>query len=280
MAIDIIQEAVRGTLKLPAVPRVVTRLIVMLRDPAASTNAIADEVEQDPAIAARTLQLANSPFYSGRRSLASISDAVAVLGSDGLLRLVLTTGLASVFVQVPGVNLRQFWHDAMVAASVARSLARLSPTLREHGEAAYVAGLLHAAGHLILCTAHPAAAAAAFDAHLPLRGSALAQLEQDNFGTSHPAVGAAWVRHLGFPPLVGDAIATYLQPAAGPAGALAPVVHLAAGITASLGEGDSAAEALARIDPAHVAAIAVDQSDFAADLHANYERLGSLWPQL
>ena len=75
VSMDQVRAAAGGQLQLPSVPRVVRRLISQLRDPGASIIEVVDELEQEPQLAARTLRIANSPYYCGRRSLASLKDA-------------------------------------------------------------------------------------------------------------------------------------------------------------------------------------------------------------
>jgi HD-like signal output (HDOD) protein len=275
---NLIQDAVRGQLSLPAVPRVVRQLVTHLKDPSVSLDGIVNDLEQDPVLAARTLQLANSPYYSGRRSLSSIGDAVAVLGISALQRLVLTVGLSSVFVEVPGVNLRQFWLDATVAATTARMVAQMSDMTREDADAAHLAGLLHASGHLILCMAYPAEATQAFASHRCVRGAELAAAELQAFGMIYPAVGAAWVEKMGFPSVVENAIRHHLDPRGSQAGGLASVVNLAVQVAASVGAGDSVEEALEKVDLGLLDLVALDHNKFEQDLHSSYDDLRSLSP--
>ena len=276
---EFVTDAARGQLAMPAIPRIVRRLVTQLKDPSASLSRIVTELEQDPLLTARVLQLANSPFYSGRRSLSSVTDAVAVLGVDALQRLVMTVGLAAVFVEVPGVDLRQFWLDASVTATAARRICAMSEMARDDTEAAYLAGLLHASGHLILCVAFPEEAVAAFEARRSagvLRGAALAAAELEAFGMVYPAVGAAWVEKMGFPRCVEHAIAHHLDPHGASAGALSSVIHLAVQVAASVGVGDSSEEAFAKIDVALMQAACVDPQVLEQHLHTNYGNLATL----
>ena len=126
MNMEFVNDVASGKITLPAVPRVVIQLVSLLRNPRLGLDPIIKEVEQDPVITVRVLQLANSPYYTGKRSVGSIADAITMLGTDALQRLVLTVGVASAFIEVPGVNLRQFWLDATVTASTARTVAMLS----------------------------------------------------------------------------------------------------------------------------------------------------------
>lgn len=266
---DQVRAAAGGRLQLPSVPRVVRRLISQLRDPGASIIELVDELEQEPQLAARTLRIANSPYYAGRRSLASLRDAVTIIGTDTLRTLVISGGLEAVFVAVPGVNLRQFWLDATVTAKAARSLARLAGA---DAEAAFLAGLLHNVGHLMLCQAFAATLPAALAGARSARGAELAALEREACGLDHAQVSAAWLDELGFPASVVDAVAHHLDADVAP-GTLAPVLALATQVAASIEAGDNAERALHKLDAGLVAAasLVADRLD---------ERFGAQYAQI
>lgn len=239
-----LDDVVSGRIVLPSIPRVVRKLVVGLRRSDVSVTELATDLAQDPVLAARVLRLANSPYYGGRRSLASIGDAVAVVGTQALQTLVITCGVASAFVQVPAVNLRQFWLEAAVAAAAAQALGRETGA---DADAAHAAALLADAGHLILCQSHRAKATAVFTRHRNLRGAELAALEREHFGLAHPVVGALWVERLGFPSAVGAAIASYLDEAATDE-PLAALVRVGRSIAAAVSDGESVATLLARLE--------------------------------
>lgn len=271
LAMDTVRAAAGGRLQLPSVPRVVRRLISQLRDPGASIIEVVDELEQEPQLAARTLRIANSPYYAGRRSLASLKDAVAIIGTDTLRTLVISGGLEAVFVAVPGVNLRQFWLDATLTAKAARSLARLAGA---DGEAAFLAGLLHNTGHLILCQAFPDTLPALLAGSHHARGRALAALEHEACGLDHAQVSAAWLDELGFPAAVVDAVARHLD--AGPApGTLAPVLALATQVAASIEAGDKVDSALMKLDASLLAAASLVAENLGERFGPQYEQIAA-----
>ncbi|MDB5877152.1 MAG: hypothetical protein JWQ41_566, partial [Variovorax sp.] len=57
---DFIQDVMAGRVKLPMVPRVVARVLAVIREPDASFAEVTDELEQDPVLSSRVLRLANS----------------------------------------------------------------------------------------------------------------------------------------------------------------------------------------------------------------------------
>lgn len=271
---NFVDDVVAGRTPLPTIPRVVHRLIAGLRRSDVSLNALAAELAHDPVLSARVLRLANSSFYSGRRSLASIHDAVAVVGTSALQTLVIACGVASAFTEVPGVNLRQFWLDAVVTAATAQLLAQ---QLRADAHSAHAAGLLLSTGHLILCQSHPVAAAAEFTRYRNLRGHALAEREVATFGVAHPAVGALWVDRLGFPSEVVGAIASSLESGEGEADSPLPaIVRLARDVAVSVVEGDTASAALAKVDAGLVQRLGLSSYVASAAFVERYEQMKHL----
>ena len=198
-----IDDVTAGRVELPTIPRVVQRIIVALRNPDVDSRKIGDTLSQDPVLSAKVLRVANSAYFGGERSMASIDAAIAMIGTQALSRLIMACGVSSSFKPIPGIDLRIFWRDALIVATAAN---RLAPTFGADPEEAYLCGLLHAAGHLILCQSYPDIANAMFAGFDVVRGPELAAIELEAFGIDHPEVGALWVRSLGFPLTVADTI--------------------------------------------------------------------------
>jgi HD-like signal output (HDOD) protein len=272
----LVEDAWLGNLKLPVVPRVILELVHQLKDDRVSMHQLANLIEQDPILASRTLQLANSPYYGNGRSLGSIREATMMLGCEGIRRIVMKVGLSSAFVGVPGVDLRQFWLDAAITASTARTLACLSRTTVELDEAAYLAGLLHATGHLVLCASFPVQARASFEHKPGLRGVERARAEQAAFGLEHPHVGATWARSLGLPDVVVNGIGHHLQPAEVHAGVLAPILHVATDVTTAIGRGATAREAVEAIEARLPLHLRTDAPHLGATLRRIYDALSRI----
>ena len=208
---NFINDIAAGKVELPTIPQIVQSLLVALRDPNVDARTIGKALGQDPVLSAKVLRLANSSFFGGQRSMASIDAAVTLVGTQALNRLIVACGVASTFVEIPGVDLPTFWRDALLAATAAHKLA---PRLGANPEEAYVCGLLHRTGHLILCHTYPEIATLVFAGFAVLRGAELAATENNNFGIDHPAVGALWVETIGFPQPVADSIRKSAQPPA------------------------------------------------------------------
>jgi HD-like signal output (HDOD) protein len=268
-------DVVSGRIQLPTISKVVQQLILSLRKQDISFNDIALLLEQDPVLSARVLRLANSPFYCGVRKLASIQDAVSVIGTNALQTLVLACGVSSAFVTVPGVNLRQFWLDSVTTAAAARALAQ---TLAMDAESAYSAGLLSGAGQLILCQAFPLKAQAEFTRYSNLRGLALAAKEQETFGIMHPVVGALWADKLAFPSDTVQAIEQHLSNPDVLLPPLARLICIARSLAASALDGLPQDAAVAALDPRHLDALQLGAHLTSTGFARLYDALGTLTP--
>ena len=205
---NFINDVAAGKVELPMIPRVVQQLLAALRDPDVDTRKIGESLSQDPVLSAKVLRLANSSFFGGQRSMSSIDAAVALIGIQALNRLVMACGVSTAFKPIPGIDMPTFWRDALIAAIAANKLA---PRIAADAEEAYVCGLLHATGHLILCQTYPEIADAMFTGFAVARGAELAGIEAGAFGIDHASVGAIWAETIGFPQPVVDSIRNSTQ---------------------------------------------------------------------
>lgn len=208
---NFINDIAAGKVELPTIPRVLEKLMTALRRDDVDARSLGEMLAQDPVLSSKVLRLANSSFFGGQRSMASIDAAVSLIGLTALQRLVVACGVSASFADVPGIDLQVFWRDALVAATAAAGLAA---RFGAPADEAYTCGLLHGTGHLILCRTYPEIADAMFTGFEVARGDALAQIERDAFGIDHPTVSALWVDTLGFPLGVVETIRRAARPPA------------------------------------------------------------------
>ncbi len=244
---NFIADIAAGRVELPTIPRVVQQLIAALRDPDVDARKIADNLAQDPVLTAKVLRLANSSFFGGQRSMSSIDAAVALIGTQALNRLIVACGVSASLGNLPGIDLKTFWRDALVGATAAHKLA---PRLSADAESAYVCGLLHATGHLILCQTYPEIADLVFTGFATIRGAELAAIENDNFGIDHANVGALWVESIGFPLAVVETIRKAAEAPAATDGPLDLALRGACALAFAVAEKAAVEVAFAALPPA------------------------------
>lgn len=227
-----LEQAVARLQELPALPLVVSELLASFDDPDVELGALAAQIANDQALAAKTLRLANSSFYGLQSKVRTISQAIAVLGFDSVRALVVGAGLIGNFdaARHKGFDFRAFWRHAIGTALCARALARRggSPP-----ELAFVAGLLHDIGRLVLVTRFPEQYAQVV-AQRALRDCTLLEAERTELGIDHAQVGRALTQHWRIPEQICQAIGSHHQPMEQDYGGLASVVHAADAIAHGL----------------------------------------------
>jgi putative nucleotidyltransferase with HDIG domain len=194
---------------LPPMPAVVTDLLNTIEQPDVSATDIATKVARDQALAARTLRLANSSFFGLRQPVVTMRHAITVLGLRAVRTLI---AAASVVGQLrpsarTSFDLEAFWRHSVAAAVSAGLLAR---QVRSDESAAFMGGLLHDVGRLVLVTCFPDRYAAV-TAGGAYAGDVL-EAEQAAFGLDHVGVGVELARHWNFPAVIAEAIGCHHQP--------------------------------------------------------------------
>src|ERR1700693_2157875 len=117
--------------KLPAIPKVVQKLIESFSSEDVSVDEIAKQLAADPALSAKLLRLANSAYFHVSRTVGTVDDALWMLGFVMVRNLVLGNGMVAAFRHVPGLDLQQFWRYNLYTACISRWLAA---TAGENGD--------------------------------------------------------------------------------------------------------------------------------------------------
>jgi HD-like signal output (HDOD) protein len=226
------------------------RVEARLRSGNASARELARLVEGSPALAARTLRMANSAFYSPVDPVVSLSRAVAILGDLVLRQLVLTS-----LVVARGAGRRsprqalaaaRLTADAARGAVVARRLAQLGRTVPP--DEAFVAGLLHDLGHIYLLDVVGDSYAEYLLADAT--GSMVPEHEMEIAATTHQEVGAVFAYEWSLPPAISSVLLAHHVPT-GPtlAGVVAATDVIVAHLTRPADD-DEAAGAEVEVDDA------------------------------
>lgn len=250
--------------QLPALPQAVQQALAAVGDEHASLDECARHIERDHGIAAATLKLANSAFFGVAGRIASVRDAIDVLGLRNVTMILTSAALASRFggVRCAGFEFAAFWRHAVATGVAARALAqrcRVDPTL------AFTAGLLHDIGRLALALRCPAelAAALAWAAEADVQP---ADAEHVVLGVDHAQIGAALAAEWKFPAEVVAAIGGHHAPPPGGSARVAEVVHVADAIAHALGLADDGGEAVPPLDAASCMHLAVEAPQLLAVL--------------
>lgn len=234
---------------LPSIPKVVQELIQSFNDEDVAVAEITRRIGADQVLSARLLRLANSAYYHVSRTVATVADAVSMLGFINVRTLVISTGLTGGFKSMPGMDLKQFWRHSLHTAVAARHLAKL-PDL--NADLAFTVGLMHAIGQLVMHAGMPQAMLQLDKTINTLDPRRLA-LEHHTFGYTYVEVGAELARRWKFPENFSHAIAASGVPLQSlPWNPVGATVHVAAWLSRAL-ENHLNAEEMETTWPAAVA---------------------------
>lgn len=140
--------------ELPPLPVVIHQLLAVMRNPDCSAEDITRVLSTDQALASKILRLVNSSFYGMSGNVGTISRAVVILGHGTLRSIATALTVADAIGRVlPPQRRHEFWQHALGCAAGAEIIGRR--VALPDPEEAFVAGLMHDIGHLILMLALP-----------------------------------------------------------------------------------------------------------------------------
>ena len=194
---------------LPSIPSLYLELTEAMANDSASAQEIGGIIEQDIGMSVKIMQIVNSAFFGLSREVSSIREAVAYLGIGPIRALALSEGAFSAHQSsdcFTANDLKQEQRHGMLVASIAR---RISPTT-EIGEPAFLAGMLHDLGVLLLATQFPDD----FKGMQQSIAEATNTVEEETkaFGTTHGRLGAYLLGSWGLPIAVTEAVAFHHDP--------------------------------------------------------------------
>ena len=168
---------------------------------------ISAKIAEDQMIAAKVLRLANSAYFGGARNVATLDQAVVLLGVSALRTLVIASSTAAMFPDIPGFDKQRFWSNSLQVGSLCRDLSRGTNL---DANVAFVCGMLHGIGDLLIRLANPSLSAD-IDGYEEV-GADRAESQKNLMGLDYAEVGAALAQRWDFPSLIQQAIALQLEP--------------------------------------------------------------------
>jgi len=183
---------------LPTVPTVAGELIQLTQDPDVAIGTLADVIVQDPALTATLLRHANSPIFGAAGRVTTVRHAIALLGLNSTLILVL--GLSLVRGMQGGDQERVAWHErfwrrSVLAAASARALSTEFGPL--NSDEPFLAALLQDIGMLVRDRVEPGYRYIVADA----KGihDRVLEIERECLEMDHGEAGAWLLRSWGLP---------------------------------------------------------------------------------
>jgi len=242
------KDVVKKIKTLAPLPDVCIKINQLADDPRASTHDIKRVIETDPALAARLLRIANSPFYGFSSKVDDLNRAVMLIGTQGLRDLVWGMSSITTFskMNIKQVDMKAFWEHAVYTATVSKVLAKKCHVMNP--DRLFLSGLLHDIGHLVLFQLMPDEMEVAFVSSQET-GEKLILAEKNVLGFTHPSVSYALLKMWNLPESICHAVAYHHQPGKCEGHRLdAAIVHIADNIAKMAGKSGNSLKSQERID--------------------------------
>lgn len=195
-----IEDLDRMMREVPAMPVVAQKVMQLLGDTRSTNSILGETLSADQALVSRILQMANSPFFGTRQKIATISNAIFVMGHSALRSLIITVCTKGLFKN-PGLMEEKIWEHSLGTALAARQIAELSNAMDP--DEAFILGLLHDIGKTSLLVVYhdvfQEIFMTAYNRKLSMEEFRL--LEKEEFGFDHCEVGARVLTKWRLPPV-------------------------------------------------------------------------------
>lgn len=192
-----------------------------------SLPGIGVQIEQDPLMAGRVLSVANSALYNRGIQITSVPRAAARLGLNRLRNVVLSLSVNRIWgnLRAPSsFSMARFNLHSLATATAGEILSQR--TTPENADQAFVAGLFHDIGELLLLSTFPAEYAVLLEG-APPGGEDLEECEREKFGISHAEVSAAVTAYWNLPRSIQTAVQFHERPSYETPTSLSEITHAA-----------------------------------------------------
>ena len=198
--------------KLPSFPQAAAKLLEASKDEKTCLADLAKIVETDPGISVRVLEIVNSAMYGLKRRITALSEAVVFLGLDEIKKLAIgMTVFEKLFKSGRAEKFDRllFWRHCISTAVLSMEIAR--QTQYPDPEEAYIAGLLHDIGKVLL-DVRGRMNYGDFIAELETSSDLIIEKERRVMGLGHDDVGAFFCSQWKLPEKLALAVRYHHQP--------------------------------------------------------------------
>ena len=207
-----VETIVQSVNSLRPMPANVTRVLREIEKPDITIDMLAGLISLDQALAALVLQMSNSVSLGYSRTCSTLYEAIMYIGLARLKSILLTSSATSMLKRsLSGYRLGagELWHHSLMTAGIAEWLAQ---ALRySNPEEAYVSGLLHDIGKLLLDQYVFSNYQMIMD-YVQRYRLPLWQVEEKLLGIDHARVGGLIAERWNFPVTLVDAIRHHHTP--------------------------------------------------------------------
>ncbi len=222
-------KIVNGIGNLPTLPDAYLKIEKEMAKKDFSLKIIGQIIAKDITISAKILQLVNSSFFGHSAKITNLEQAVSYLGANIIKSLILQISIFS-FYKISARHklfLDSLWSHSIGVGYNAKKIIGLETSNKQMLDDAYVAGILHDIGKVILLLVPEYYKN--ISSFLINKNSRFSEAEHELLGTTHAEVGAYLLSLWGFPHTVVEAVTYHHNPShlGGSENPVLSAVHLA-----------------------------------------------------
>jgi putative nucleotidyltransferase with HDIG domain len=272
-------EIINKVKNLPPISQAALRLVNLLEQAAISNDEIVQVIKCDNVLTAKLLRACNSPYFGLDEPVASVDQAVLMLGHQQILHIVLTLAFGSAMVvPLPGyaVEANELWRHSLLTATASEIVAAETGDLNVDMPVAFTVGLLHDIGKLAMSQAITPEIQNDIRQFIEQQGCSRAEAEKKVLGADHAEIGACLLQSWNLPAEIIEAVAHHHQPVCEPRPQLSVVTHLANCLAHLAGSAPGWDGFAVRVDPRAVAALNLDEArleNLVAEVRNGFERV-------
>ena len=140
--------------ELPSLPEILLEIQKLMSSNDFTANKIANLINNDTAMTAQVLKVANSAYYSFPKEIKDVKFAVAYMGINDIYRIVLSLSVVNTLSAGDKESFNKIWLHSVYTTLCARYLSRKYEPLIAAGEI-WAAAILHDIGKLVYLKFYP-----------------------------------------------------------------------------------------------------------------------------
>ncbi|MBN2071857.1 MAG: HDOD domain-containing protein [Candidatus Krumholzibacteriota bacterium] len=148
-----INKLIMLTGDLPPMPYVARKVMEVVNKPSTNAETLQEIISKDQGLSSHILKIANSALYAVSRRIETLTDAIVMLGFNSIRTLAIMSATKNLHNfakrgKILGLKDKLMWEHSVAAAIASRMIAQHVNS--SHVENAFMAGLLHDIGKLVI----------------------------------------------------------------------------------------------------------------------------------
>jgi putative nucleotidyltransferase with HDIG domain len=214
---------------LPPVSQAALKLLSLLDRSSVDNDNIVQVLKYDNVLTAKLLRACNAPSFGLADPVASVDQAVLILGHQQILHIVMMLSFKGVMVDSSMANSMetdQLWEHSVLSAVAAETVLDQLPDLDAKANVAFTASLLHDIGKLVMARTLTTEEMTEIRDRAERKQIPGTESEREVVGMDHGEVGAALLKSWRLPEDIVEAVANHHRPVLKPEVRLSALVHV------------------------------------------------------